>query len=224
MHEMQDRAEYLTTLRRMVLRVLLPVTAFFVLVSGVAYLRGIPVTDLLRDTSAVLDGPWYAGLFSTLGVALWAVAGALCLLALVAEPKGALRSLLIAGAVVSLMFGADDGFVLHETIKNYVGIPSPVTIGTYGLVTVVLFAPNFRHLVRRPDFGILLLAVGLLAISVVLDAAGEAGIGTIPYHEIVEDMAKFLGIATWATFFAGVSAGAIRGAIRTPEAAGRHAS
>lgn len=221
MENAEKRFDRAAVARRIVNRVLLPVAAILIAALGLAYARGIPVSDLLRDTSAVLDGPWYAGMFSTLGIALWAAAAAVCLLAIVAQPGGGARSLLIGGAVISLMLGADDGFLIHETIKNNVGIPSPVTIGVYGLTAVAVLLPARKHLVQRPDLGVFLIALGLLVVSVLLDAAGEAGLPTPPYSAILEDIAKFLGIAMWAAFFSSVAAGVVGAPSRSYEPSGR---
>ena len=44
----------------------------------------------------------------------------------------------------------------------------------------------------------------------ILDAAGEADLPTPPYSAVIEDVAKFLGLVTWVTFFAGVGRDLIR--------------
>jgi len=115
-----------------------------------------------------------------------------------------------AGAVVSLVLGADDGYLFHETVKNGIGIPSPVTIGLYGVIAVILFARAWRYMVERPDFIVIVIAVVLLVLSAGLDALGEAGLPTPPFSAVIEDVAKFLGIATWATFFAWLGRDLIR--------------
>ena len=203
-----DRA---SALSRLVFRVLLPVSAVLVMVLGIAYTSDVPVTDLLRDPIATLNGEWYVGLVSMAGVALWASAAAICLLCLGAETTPRQHSLLIAGAVTSVVLGADDAFVLHETIKNGLGIPSPVTIGVYGVVFVVLFWRAWPYLKTRPDLSVFLVAISLFAVSVVLDGAGEADLPTPPYSSVIEDVAKFLGLVTWVTFFGGFGRDLIRG-------------
>jgi hypothetical protein len=168
------------------------------------------VTDLLRDPSATLDGAWYVGLISIAGVALWAAAAAICLLCLGAGPTPGQRSLLLAGGVTSVILGADDAFLLHEAIKNGMGIPSPVTIGIYGVIAIVMFWRAWPYLKTRPDLAVFVAAVVLFGISVVLDAAGEANLPTPPYSAVIEDSAKFLGLVTWVTFFAGFGRDLIR--------------
>jgi hypothetical protein len=110
-----------------------------------------------------------------------------------------------------VILGADDAFLLHEAIKNGIGIPSPVTIGVYGVIAIVLFWRAWPYLKTRPDLAVFIVAVVLFGISVVLDGAGEAGLPTPPYSAVIEDVAKFLGLVTWVTFFAGFARDLIRG-------------
>ena len=209
MADSMSTPDRMSALSRLLFRVLLPVSAVLVMVLGIAYTSDVPVTDLLRDPSATLDGAWYVGMVSIAGVALWSAA-AICVLCLGAEATQGQRSLLLAGAVTSLVLGADDAFLLHEAIKNGIGIPSPVTIGAYGVIAIVLFWRAWPYLKTRPDLAVFVVAVALFAISVILDAAGEADLPTPPYSAVIEDVAKFLGLVTWVTFFAGVGRDLIR--------------
>lgn len=209
-----DRGQ-MAALSRLVFRVLLPVAAVLVIVMGVAFTSDVPVTDLLRDPSATLEGPWYVGVVSIAGVALWAAAAAICMICMSASPTPGQRSLLFAGAVTSVILGADDAFLGHEAIKNIIGIPSPITIAIYGIITLVLFWRAWPYLRTRPDLVVFGMAVVLFGISVVLDAAGEADLPTPPYSAVIEDVAKFLGLVTWVTFFSSVGKDVIR---RSPTA------
>lgn len=204
MEQRITRRDHIAVVKRLLLQVILPVSAVVAIALGLAVSRDIPASDLLRDPSATLDGAWYVGLFSTTGIALWAAAAAICLLSLATKPSPEARALLIAGAAVSLMLGADDAYLIHETLKNEVGIPSPVTIALYGVVAVVLFARGRRFLATRENLSVFVVALVLFATSALLDFAGEAGLPTPPLSAIIEDVAKFLGIATWVAFFARV--------------------
>jgi hypothetical protein len=211
MVESSAQPERTSALSRLAFRVLLPVSAVLVMILGIAYTSDVPVTDLLRDPSATLDGAWYVGLVSIAGVALWAAAAAICLLCLGAVGTPGQRSLLLAGGVTSVILGADDAFLIHEAVKNGIGIPSPVTIGVYGVIAIVLFWRAWPTLKTRSDLAVFIVAVVLFGISVFLDGAGEAGLPTPPYSAVIEDVAKFLGLVTWVTFFAGFARDLIRG-------------
>lgn len=167
---------------------------------GIAVATDVPASSLLRDPAAVLEGPWYVGFFSTSGGVLWFISGAVSLLALSLDVPHRCRSLLRALAISSLILGADDLFLLHETIKNDLGIPSPVTVGFYGLVVLGSFYVARRQLLASPNVAVALGAMILLGTSLLLDFAGEAGLPTPPFSAIVEDVAKFVGIAVWAAF------------------------
>ena len=82
-----------------------------------------------------------------------------------------------------MILGADDAFLGHEAIKNIIGIPSPITIAIYGIITLVLFWRAWPYLRTRPDLVVFGMAVLLFGISVVLDAAGEADLPTPPTRQ-----------------------------------------
>jgi hypothetical protein len=202
MEPVTETRDHRKALWRWLVYILVPLALGLLVLLAGAYIRDIPVTDLLRDPTATLDGPWYTGIVSTTGVALWASTAAICLLTMAAKPGGEARSLLLAGAVISLILGADDAYLIHETVKNAIGIPSPVTIAAYGVVAILLIRPAWRYLMARPDVSVFFAALALFALSVILDGAGELDLPTPPLSAVIEDMAKFLGIATWLTFFA----------------------
>ena len=213
--ESKPHSEGRSPLSRLVFHVLLPVAAVVVIVLGFAYTGDVPVSDLLRDPNATLDGIWYVGLLSMMGVALWAAAAAICLLCLDAARSRGEHALLIAGAVTSIVLGADDAFLIHETIRIELGIHSAFTVAIYGLIAIGLFWRAWPHLRTRSDLSVFLVAVGFFVVSAALDAAGEADLPTPPYSSVIEDLAKFLGLVSWVTFFAGVGRDLIR-RTRTP--------
>lgn len=190
-------------------RVLLPLSALLIVSLALAYATEVPVTDLLRDPTSALEAPWYVGVFSTAGVALWISAGAVCVLALSSRDDPATRPLLVAGAVSSLLLGIDDGLLIHETLNLGAGVPPAVTFGMFGLVLAPLFWRARRQVVASPNVSVLVTALGFLATSVGLDLAGELGLPTPPLSAIVEDATKLLGIASWVAYFGGVSRAAL---------------
>ena len=162
---------------------------------GIAKLSDVPVSSLLRDPNAVLDGAFYVGLFSTAGIALWAAAAAICVLLLSAGVEGQPRTLLTAGAVVSLVAVVDDAYLIHETLP----VREIVVFSLYGFVAVVLFWRAWSYLIGRPNVSVFVVSIVLLALSLMLDI----NVFPIPGARIFEDIAKFLGIVAWVTFFGG---------------------
>lgn len=195
------RSDQWLAARKLVLYVLIPVSVIVALILGVAKWADVPVTDLLHDANAVLDGEFYVGLFSITGIALWSAAGAMCILLLSTGVAGSPRKLLVAGAAVSLMLGADDAYLIHETIP---WISGRLLFLLYGVVALVLFWRSWRYLVSRPNFSVFLISLFLIGLSLALDMAAELDLWTPPLSAVIEDVAKFLGIVSWITFFGGV--------------------
>ncbi len=77
---------------------LFPVSALGAVILGIGELLDIPATQPLRDSNAVPEGPFYVGFFSTIGIALWVAASAVCILVLSTGVSESPRELLIAGA------------------------------------------------------------------------------------------------------------------------------
>jgi hypothetical protein len=197
--------------------VLVPVAAVLVVVLGFAEFADVPVASLFRDSNAVLGGPFYVGSFSAIGVALWAAAGAMCILVLSTGMSGAAGKLLIAGAVVSITLGADDALLLHEAAESKLGIPELVFFSLHAIVVIVLFWPVRRYLASRPNIGVLVGSIGLLGVSLVVDQGVSQ---SFPHQPIIEDVAKFLGIVLWVAFFGGFC----HAILRTVESASSTAS
>lgn len=179
-----------------VLGVLIAGTALFVGGLGAAWLADIPVSILLRDPIVTLDGDPYVGIFSQVGCLMWAAAAAVALvtwLVLRETRRGRLAGWM---ALISFWMAVDDMFIIHETLEGY-GVESKAVLGAMGLAVAAALWTSRDAILTDRRGGVLLLALGLLAISVLLD---EAPIEVIPGRILVEDGSKFLGILTWLTF------------------------
>jgi len=166
----------------------------------------VSMGTLTRDP---LSGkPAYLGLLSQMGILVWAASAATCLLA-AGVLRGAPESRFLFGAgILSLVLCLDDAFLLHDEVLPLVGVPEElIYAGHLGIVLVFLVA--FRRQILRAHYPVLLLALGLLGVSVVCDAWGLPWLD--PY--LLEDGAKFAGITMWTAFFSTV-AGSLLGADR----------
>lgn len=167
--------------------------AFIGLVLYIHATAEVPLGTLTRDP---LSGkPAYLGLLSQAGILVWAAGAAVCLLAgtvLRGTPDG--RFMLGAG-ILSIVLCVDDAFLLHDEVLPLVGIPEGVIYAAY-LGMIVLFFAAFRRAIFRSGYGVLLLALAFLGLSVICDAWGLPWLD--PY--LLEDGAKFAGIALWTGY------------------------
>lgn len=211
-------------MHRLTLAIYAPVVA----AAGLAAFAGLqPFVDprlLFLDPmiAGVVSGDccrsWY-GFMSTLGVMAWMAGGAVALFAaLVMIRIGRAREdwlpLLLAGTI-SLGFAVDDVFLVHENLAPKLGIPQVVVLAIYALLALGYLALCWRQLLAYHPvlFG---LAGGSLALSLGFDLFGLQGtMSTI----VVEDGAKFVGIAAWTSYHIALAGnrGAEAGLLSAPD-------
>lgn len=156
------------------------------------------ITDTLRDPIIVLRGRFGTGVVSNLGVLLWWSAAAAATFAgalLLRTGRAAGGALLAAGALTGIL-ALDDLFLGHEALEQKAGMPDPATYAVYGLAVIVI-AYVYRAYWRRTELILPLLAVVGFALSIFADLAYP---GTNYPFAVIEDCAKFAGIATWAVY------------------------
>ena len=167
----------------------------------------VSVADLFQDPFTVIQrienvrAYAYYGLMSNLGVLLWCAGASICFFTAMSlislrSPKHEIAFLLSAGLLTSLLM-FDDLFLGHEVVYRYIFfIPEEYTFLIY-MIAVALYLMTFRRLIMRLDFEILAIGLGLLGLSILVDSSGahadELGL-------LIEDGAKFLGIAFWTAF------------------------
>ncbi|WP_217923289.1 hypothetical protein [Miltoncostaea oceani] len=191
-------------------------------VVGVVWLvteaRGISFRTVAADPVVAADGPAHAGVFSNMGVLVWwtgATAAALLGPLLWREgDTGAGRAVLALGAV-TVVLAVDDLFLLHEQFgPNVLGIAQDTILAGYALgVVVVLVA--LRRFVTTSAWPILALSLAAFTVSVVSDVLAEE---ETTLHSVIEDGAKFVGIAAWTVFIVHAGWSRLR-PVRTPGAA-----
>ena len=188
----------LSTIRPTVVRTLLPAAVLYsvaLLWSGV---EGISAELVLRDLAQSCDAPLGQGFLSSVGYLLWMAAAAIALFAAsTRQIQGpvAYRQFAYCGGGFSLWLCLDDMFLVHD---RYLG--EAFLYVTYAFFTGLLLF-KFRGPLQRFAGDTFLLAVVLLGASVLTDALQ----GVLPFSystvQIVEEGAKFLGIAAWLAFW-----------------------
>jgi hypothetical protein len=164
-----------------------------------------PVSLLTRDPVAVADLPPWTGLLSTLGLCAWTGAAAVALFAgaWVRERGGSTAipaGWFFGAGALSVVLLLDDAFLAHEILLPvFVGIPEKATYALYGVAALAWFVGGLRYLRGTP--WPLLGGAGLgFAASVVIDVI--SGDNDPAFTVLLEDGAKWIGIAAWAAYLA----------------------
>ncbi|QPC82007.1 hypothetical protein G4Y79_20305 [Phototrophicus methaneseepsis] len=224
---MSDARYQFRRLLPLLLWVYIPIGIFFLILT---FQRSVPVSMLINDTTYEGGVPFYTGFISNLGILIWMSAAAICYftyLLLRSYPDHPARQFLLASSLLSFYLTVDDLFLLHDDVfLNYVGVSEPVVFTLY-IVLVGIYFLSFRHLLRRSEYVLMLLAAIFFFISlavdnlhellpgvytalgdatgnpiVVVDGVQKAATGTMSnIRYLLEDGAKFLGIVAWSLFF-----------------------
>lgn len=172
-------------------------------------LFGVPLATLTRDPIATLDGVFYIGAISDLGVQAWGAAAVICFFAhrmLAGDARhAATRGFLMAFGLLSVMLLVDDLFLVHEDIMyGYLHVPEVVTFGTYALLGL-LATFVYRRVIARTDVALFVMAIAVFAFSVAADLFPET-----PARHLIEDGSKLVGIFAWLAWLARAAAGFLR--------------
>ena len=180
------------------LAVVLPVV---IAIAATAVQPWLPPGDLLRDSQVIAAAhggasPAY-GLLSNLGIIVVALStGAAAFGRLLLHGTAGLEPRLLGWiAVLSLALVLDDLLLLHEA-ATFGPSAGALFAAAYGLA-FLRFVVRFRDaIVHDLDVGLLLLAVGSLAVSVVTDVV----VAPTQASVLLEDGAKLLGLVAWSAF------------------------
>lgn len=144
----------------------------------------------------------YYGFVSNLGVLYMAVSAAValfagaCLLALRA-PAGPVGFLLVGG-FVSGWIALDDLFLVHEALLPKAGLRQELAVGLTGLFILAHVAAGRRRILAH-EWPLMAAALCGFALSVGIDLLAHSVQGPAV---VLEDAAKFVGMAAWTGFHA----------------------
>lgn len=206
-------------------RGLVVVVVLGVLVTLVAPLVGaasdgaIETMYLLVDPVDVAGTPWYLGAISELNLLLWAAAASLYLVAWrsLRSSRPELASAMLGLGLVSVWFALDDQFLIHEErifeVLGAIGIApalgpfeQPVVYLVYGLVLAGVLLRYATAVLRVEGLAYLVLALGALGLSILLDASGI----DLTSRRVAEEGAKLVGAVAWVVFPAHLLVGELR--------------
>lgn len=199
----------------------LPIVLLFLLVGILSrVVDDVSLAFFLRDVVATGKLPFFAGFVAQFAAILWSASLTICFFTLyvLRQQNGNLASakrLFLHGGILTLALLLDDVFLFHEEIApDYLHISEKLVVAGYGVLGFVFVFANWREILSS-EYLILMLALGMFAFSILLDA--------LPIHDLhlryfweqleiyLEDGSKFAGIATWLIYFARYSAQQITG-------------
>lgn len=183
----------------------LPALAVLALVLATAALTGTPIGHMTRDMATIGGLHPLAGVVSNLGAFLWCACAAISLFAALCVRSGAVQRFLFCSAALSAYLLLDDFFMIHEELApRYLGIDDNVVVGALGLATCA-YLLSFWRLIARTRYVVLVLALGLLGASAAMDELLWSWVRIGGLEFLIEDGAKFLGIALWCSYHAGTA-------------------
>jgi hypothetical protein len=169
-------------------------------IAALSNINGVAIDTLTRDTVAVVQAPNYTGMLSNLGLMGWAAAAGIWLLAIklpTANPTSTqLRQVALWSGLLTLALLFDDTFMLHEDFfPNYLNISEKIVTASYGFSAIAYIA-FLRPTLRKTDYLLGLIALGLLGASAVSDRL----LPMSTFETLIEDGLKFSGIIFWLIY------------------------
>ena len=196
-------APYFQVLRPAFVKLYVPVSLFLGAIISIKIFWGVPFNQLTRDPISLAGLNPLFGIVSNVGVLLWCVATTASFFAAALLSKGnaaqGAKFLFVSG-VLSFFLMVDDFFVIHESLRDYFGIPEEAVYVFY-LIYLIFYFIAFRKLILNKNAALLVLALGFLGASATIDIFQKLIRYEIPGYFFVEDGLKLIGIASWAGYF-----------------------
>jgi hypothetical protein len=168
----------------------------------------VSVKLLTMDVFRQAEIPSYVGLLSNLGSLVWCGAFAVSIFSYVLlqkTEKYKTLAFILYSSVISLLLLLDDFFMLHERFyKTYFHLPDEKIVYVAYLVMIAVYLLNFRTIIAKTDYLLLILALVFFANSMSLDAIEQVlysfpQLAPDPYF-LAEDGSKLLGIVSWCIY------------------------
>ena len=173
----------------------------------VHYLAKVPYDFFTRDPAQIFGYNQFCGYISNIGFLLWCATASVCFLTAAIlnvrrDQREVVKFLVCFGALTAvLMF--DDMYMFHESIApSLLHIPEKVVYLFYGVYSLFCFV-RFQRIILTYNVLYLVLAIGAFGSSVVFDQLSDKY--NIPAEYLLEDGAKFIGIASWLAYFVDLS-------------------
>lgn len=189
--------------------IFLPAVLVLLAIVGISRVTQIPIPTMTRDVTAVVDIHPLAGSLSSLGILVWCASASVCLFAafsLFKTEHVKVSRFLLSAAGLSMYLMFDDLFQIHEwLVPKYLNISEDFVIAALA-VAMLSHLIGFRKIILRTNYLLLLLALGMLGFAVVVDVLFQEWLhNSGDWGFLIEDGAKWLGIASWGGYHANTS-------------------
>lgn len=184
---------------------LVPAILMLMAVVMVSMFSQINIGSLTRDVAAIADIHPLTGALSTLGFFLWCAAASSSLFAaMVLQRLNQTKTFwfLFCSALLSTYLMMDDAFLFHEAlVSRYLGINETVFLAVLGFF-VLAYLAKFKKIILTTRYGVLLLGLGFLFFSVAFDVSLQLRLWRLgDWQYFIEDGTKWLGIASWCSYY-----------------------
>lgn len=194
-----------TTSARQLLITLTPSLFILLVMVITSVLLHVKISTLTRDFAAIANIHPLSGMLSNLGVLLWCVSASISGFAAIILREVVSKSIfrfLLFSSLLSVYLLLDDFFLFHENLASrYLGLSEKLLFVALG-IALFTYLIVFRRIILQTNFSVLLLALGFLATSVGIDVILESWSLRLGHWTFFfEDGAKWLGIASWCSYY-----------------------
>jgi hypothetical protein len=165
----------------------------------------VSMATMTRDVANIAKVHPLSGILSNLGVILWCVGASICAFAAIilrnVKPRDTFWFLL-SSSLLSAFLLLDDFFLFHEYLApRHLSLNEKIVITALG-IAVSAYLIKFRRFILRTNFSALVLALGFLTTSVVIDVILERWFLQLGHWiYFFEDGAKWIGIVFWCIYY-----------------------
>lgn len=183
----------------------MPAILILIAVAMISVLSQISIPSLTRDVTAIANIHPLSGVLSTLSILLWCMTASITIFSafiLRHYEQAKTFKFLFISSLLSTYLMLDDAFLFHEVLAyKYFSIDEKIVYLTLG-ITVFVYLVSFRKIILKTNYSVLLLAFVFLTISVLTDGILDPWFWSLGHWEyFIEDGAKWLGIASWCSYY-----------------------
>ncbi len=156
---------------------------------------------MTRDVTVIGGIHPFSGFISSLGILLWCATASICFFTATILYSRRLNTFfwfLLFTALLSTYLLFDDLFLFHEFVESW-NIGEELVYIVLG-IAIVTYLIVFRTIILKTKFLMLLLALCLLAASVIIDTIQPYFWQKGDVHAFLEDGTKWLGIVSWYSY------------------------